>query len=199
MQNLLSALRAMVVWPASRRRSTASLTTLVAPNLDMTLVVPTLDLTRAIEAQDDWPERPPLRRQQAALDVRDPRVRDRRNAITHFEATLPAEFAQRHEAQSIMTAFRETLPVQILSARSAYGLTDRTCAICCDEMLADDRVACMPCPGLHAYHHACVHKWIARKPECPKCRWTADETTTRSLELGVARAEAYLQQLRHTD
>jgi len=192
MQSLLSSLRAIMVRPASRRRSSASLRW---ATLDTTVVVPTLDLTRVIEAHNNSPEwvQPSLRRQFAELDVRGPRVRERRNVITDFGASIPPGFAQMHEV------LREALPVRILSARSANGLADRTCAICYDEMLADDRVACMPCPGLHAYHHACVHKWIGRKPECPKCRWTADETTTRALELGVARAEAYLQQLRHTD
>ena len=91
-----------------------------------------------------------------------------------------------------------TLPARRLSLHSACALADPTCAICCEDILGNQDVACMPCDGMHAYHNACVRQWILRKPACPKCRWTADETTSAALQGGVARAEAYLQSLRHS-
>jgi hypothetical protein len=42
------------------------------------------------------------------------------------------------------------------------------CTICCDEFEERSLVTFLPC--MHAFHAACVAKWLDRKPECPTCK-----------------------------
>jgi hypothetical protein len=91
----------------------------------------------------------------------------------------------------------QQLPERRLSARSVAALDDRTCAICCEEMQPNEEVSCMPCDGLHSFHTSCVRTWLSVKPQCPTCRWMADESG--ALQAGVARAAAYLDGLRDKD
>jgi hypothetical protein len=187
--------------------------------------IPALDLTIAISLRDDdeppplmmrgSDERPPLMRSNASRDLLNasprasgsadrPRVRARRNAIIHhpfdgspFDAFGPD--ARNTSASSISEELSEELsallPARTLCARSAAALSE-VCAICCEDMKSDESVACMPCAGLHAYHHGCVRQWLGHgNPQCPTCRWTVDAGTREALPVSIARAEARLARL----
>ena len=180
------------------------------------IYVPTLDLSFAASEADDGTHdgtpstRPSLTRQNAVVSFaslrRSPRIRQRRNAIAHYGSITftsdgrPAFVARTNSTAS--STLRSVLPSRRLSGRSASGLgPDQICAICCDDMRADDRVACMPCGGHHVYHERCLQRWLntSETESCPKCRWTMVEDVPASLTAGVARAEAYLDSLRNSD
>ena len=178
---------------------------------------PSLDLVISGVEHTDSPSPPPaLVRQEAASRLvfgergAVPALRRRRHAIAHYGSVgfdqngHPVFAPRRHsEAAGLDTELLSVLPARRLSARSVGALGDELCAICFDEMRPDDHVACMPCDGLHAYHSHCVQRWLQHKPECPKCRWTAEDEpqpgSGSRLALGVARAEAYLDSLRNSD
>ena len=42
---------------------------------------------------------------------------------------------------------------------------EEECAICQDEFSGGQRVAVLPCR--HAFHEACIHKWLLRRATCP--------------------------------
>ncbi|KAF8691262.1 hypothetical protein HU200_040386 [Digitaria exilis] len=54
--------------------------------------------------------------------------------------------------------------------RGGSGGGDPTsCAVCLDAARAGERWRAMPACG-HAFHAACVDRWLARSPACPVCR-----------------------------
>ena len=175
---------------------------------------PTLDsiLTSDADHHSEVQLPPALVRQDAASRLGAvPALRRRRNAIAHYGSVgfdlygRPSFSPVLSEAAGSDAAISLVVPARRLSARSVDGLGDNVlCAICFEDMRPDDNVACMPCDGLHAYHSHCVQRWLRHKPECPKCRWTADDNEDDQqpggrLALGVARAEAYLDSLRNSD
>lgn len=42
---------------------------------------------------------------------------------------------------------------------------EEECAICQDEFGGGQRVAVLPCQ--HAFHEACIHKWLLQRATCP--------------------------------
>ena len=44
------------------------------------------------------------------------------------------------------------------------------CAICLEEYTAGSMVVSLPCDESHAFHHACIKRWVARDPVCPLCK-----------------------------
>merc|ERR1711998_265960 len=200
-RELLNSLRSIF----RRRSHDAAAALTVVRHVDAQ--VPPLDLSLALSEDDDQQlplsVPPPLQRGTASRNVLSessrPRVRARRNAVIHVPfdgiAFFPDE-AGSDRSTSISEELSDLLPSRKLSARSAAALSENVCAICCDDMKADDSVACMPCAGLHAYHHGCVRQWLGHgNPQCPTCRWTVDEDMRQSLQNIIARAEAHLDQL----
>jgi len=58
------------------------------------------------------------------------------------------------------------------------------CAVCLDLLQARDatRLECG-----HAFHSACIDRWVSLKPSCPVCRAPSDTLTVRrALELAAA-------------
>jgi len=208
---VLSCLHSFVTRRATLQRRTA-LTIVrhsdpIVPPLDLQLVA-SFDEDHLTDEEDSARAVPPLVRQHASHDVFGERARGfraRRNAITHMSVNIPglpmerAAGAPMERATSTSTFSEElsnVLPNRTLSARSAAALVDRICAICCEDMQADQLVACMPCEGLHAYHDVCIQQWLGRgKPQCPTCRWKVDEDSLQSLRSSVARATAHLNEL----
>jgi hypothetical protein len=47
----------------------------------------------------------------------------------------------------------------------------RSCCICLEAYVAGERVRTLPC--LHQFHVDCVDKWMARKAQCPVCKFSA--------------------------
>jgi len=98
-------------------------------------------------------------------------------------------FEMQDSAQEIGSGQVETAPIPVvmvnaadgallatLGAASAQGVTaslrimkrERDCAICAEEYAERDTVLRLPCR--HAYHAACVERWLDSHSSCPICR-----------------------------
>lgn len=122
------------------------------------------------------PRRPPLVRRRA--------IRGIDNAIETIRRT------------HLVAPLLSLLPSRQLTPRSASVLAVESCSICFEEYKSEDDVACLPCHGYHMAHTACLKSWLERKPECPLCRWTTDDTHPSVLPSRIANAQL---QLRRTD
>ena len=116
----------------------------------------------------------------------------RRRAIVGINQTVLDGLRKKHLVAPLLSI----LPRRQLTPRSASVLAIEACSICFEEYKADDDVACLPCHGFHMAHTACLHTWLERKPECPLCRWTTDDTDPSVLPTRIANAQL---KLRRTD
>ncbi|XP_034581523.1 uncharacterized protein [Setaria viridis] len=55
------------------------------------------------------------------------------------------------------------------SPRDGDGTPNTVCAVCLEAATAGERWRAMPACR-HAFHAACVDRWLARSPACPVCR-----------------------------
>ncbi|WVZ77652.1 hypothetical protein U9M48_025496 [Paspalum notatum var. saurae] len=58
----------------------------------------------------------------------------------------------------------------------AAGAAADPCAVCLEAARAGERWRALPACG-HAFHAACVDRWLARSPACPVCRAAVDAST----------------------
>ena len=77
------------------------------------------------------------------------------------------------------------------------------CAICMDDMIAADDIACFPCTGLHKMHTTCAKTWCDHRGRatCPMCKWEYMEAQASPMQLSLLlqRADESLSSLRNSD
>ena len=77
----------------------------------------------------------------------------------------------RSAAQSAVQGTLDLVPTRVISDGTAAALGSNCCAICLETYAEGEELACMPCAGLHIEHAACLRRWIADTPSCPRCRY----------------------------
>ena len=72
-------------------------------------------------------------------------------------------------------ALCDAVTASLEPAGAAAVATSGTCAICTESLAAKaaapgDAVV-LPCACAHAYHRACIRRWLAERRTCPTCRF----------------------------
>ncbi|RIA04912.1 hypothetical protein BRARA_K00814 [Brassica rapa] len=62
----------------------------------------------------------------------------------------------------------EELPVVELTAEELIDRGLVVCAICREELTANERLSELPCS--HCYHKDCISNWLSNRNTCPLCR-----------------------------
>jgi len=84
---------------------------------------------------------------------------------------LLARMHRQHEDEGKPPATEEAinqLNTRVLTKEDVSTLGDHQCAVCQDNYLENEEVACLPCG--HTYHKDCVVPWLTRHCTCPVCR-----------------------------
>ena len=94
----------------------------------------------------------------------------------------------------------EALPRLTLEERSAERLVEDgidSCPFCLEAFGVGDEVVCMPCPGMHIAHTACMRQWLKVASTCPSCRFMLPHgAPDRMIHLLVAPARLQLARIR---
>lgn len=96
------------------------------------------------------------------------RGRTSRRSARVFDDAVTASINDARASGTALAPSRDT--VNALPTRTHCNARDGdgTCAVCLDDFAEGDQLRVLPCT--HAYHVACIDRWLASHVACPCCR-----------------------------
>lgn len=91
-----------------------------------------------------------------------------RRSARHFDDAVTASIDDARASGTALAPTRDAVNALPTRAHCSVRDGDGACAVCLDDFADGDQLRVLPCA--HAYHVACIDRWLASHVACPCCR-----------------------------